>query len=117
LISFKELRGESGLVKQSAKDNQVIIHAYVATKVRKFEWFNFDEFLSNKYGPCTGRGIQQWHIIKILQNASKISVAKPVGDSFDEYNNIIGAEPLLGQPEIIEPHGIFETRLNYLKLD
>ncbi len=111
--SIVNLTGDTGIIKESAVDNEIIMYQDLLTKQKSFEWLRFDEFLSKKYGPC--RGIHGWHIIKILQDSSTIYVSKHVGAPFEEYNNIITSAPLIGQPDIIEPNGLSPSRLGQLK--
>jgi len=62
-MSIKDLLGESGLIKESAKDNEVMTYVDPVTREKNFEWLQFDELLRKKYGPC--RGIHDWYIIQI----------------------------------------------------
>jgi len=111
--SILDLIGENGIVKLSARDNEVILYKNPESGEKIFDWYDWDSFLKTKYGACVG--IQSWHVIEVEENSSKIRVAPFVGEPFADYNNQITEGLLTGFPTIIEPQGLSETRKAKLK--
>jgi len=111
--SILDLVGNQGLVRQSAKDNECVVYKDPIISQQNFEWYQWDKFLSKKYGHCTG--IRNWHIIDISADRRGLRVSNGIGQPFEDYSNIHTDIQLNSDPEVQTPAGLSQERLGKLK--
>jgi len=113
--SIVDLLGEEGIIHKSATNNKALPYKDPLTLKKNFEWKDWKGFLPSKFNNCTNIG--KWHVVKIQSFGLNISVAKSLGEPFEEYK-IMKGELMIDeneQPSILEPKGLGEPRKEELE--
>ena len=100
--------GHNGIVKASAHDNLVLAYKDSYSKIKNFEWYDWDSFLKTKFTACTG--IHSWHVVKVKKELDHLEVAKFVGEPFETYYNQTQQAELGSFPQILNPQDLSEQR-------
>ena len=108
-----DLVGDDGIVKRSAINNDVITCKDPGTGIKNLDWFDWNSFLAQRFGKCIG--IREWRLIRIMKDTNFIQVAKEISEVFITYENN-NNEVILTTPNIIQPEGLSNARIDQLKL-